>query len=137
MSTWLIGEAARPAPTRSVSVSSVSQNPPPVPPSVKAGRTTSGSPASAANARASDSDDTVREVGHRLTDAVEQRLEQAAILGRADRVQRRPQNAQPVAFDDAGVGQLDGQVESRLAAEGRQQPVRPLGGDDPLDDRRR
>ena len=55
-STWRIGEAARPPWTMRSSSSGVVTNPPPVPPSVYAGRTTSGSPISAANARAVSSD---------------------------------------------------------------------------------
>ncbi len=74
----------------------------------------------------------MREVGHRLTDSVQECLEQAAILSGADRLQRRPQHAQAVPLDDARVGKLDRQVEGGLPTERGQQSIRTLRGDDPL-----
>ena len=52
-STCEIGEALRPRPTTRASSSSVRTTPPPLPPSVKAGRTMNGSPISETAARAS------------------------------------------------------------------------------------
>ena len=62
-STWPIGETASPLPTTSTNCSSVAHSPPPVPPRVKAGRTTRGSPTSARNLRAPASESTVRDSG--------------------------------------------------------------------------
>ncbi len=62
-STWPIGEAARPEATVSVYCASLSQIPPPVPPRVKAGRTTRGSPSCSRNARPSAGEETVAEAG--------------------------------------------------------------------------
>ena len=61
-STWLIGESASPEVTVVASCSSVSQAPP-VPPSVNAGRTTTGSPILATNALASRNELTVCDSG--------------------------------------------------------------------------
>ena len=55
ISTWLIGLAASPPATIASNSSSVSAMPPPVPPSVYAGRTTSGRPSVASVSRASSS----------------------------------------------------------------------------------
>ena len=62
-STWPMGEAASPAATVSVYCASLSQTPPPVPPRVKAGRTTRGSPSRSRAARASTAEDTVADSG--------------------------------------------------------------------------
>ncbi len=62
-------------------------------------------------------------------------LEERAILGDLDRFDRRSQQLDAVAFEDAGLVEFDGEIEPGLAAEGRQQRVGPLAGDDRLDRR--
>ncbi len=68
-----------------------------------------------------------------LADPVEQVAERLAILGHPDRLERRPEQPDRMALEDAGIGHRRGQVERGLAAEPRQQPVRSLPGDDRLD----
>ena len=64
----------------------------------------------------------------------EQILEQLAVFGGADRLDGRAQDLHVVAFEDAAVGELDGQVEAGLAAEAGEQRVGPLAGDDQLEE---
>ena len=73
-------------------------------------------------------------VGFGFADFVEEGAEKIAIFGAADGFQRGAQQADVVAFQDAGVGQGHGEVESGLAAEGGEQAVGPLAGDDALQD---
>ena len=61
---------------------------------------------------------------------VQQLAESAAVLGRANRVERRAEHAHAVAIQHAGLVQRDRQVEPGLPAHGRQQPVGPLLLDD-------
>ena len=107
--------------------------PPPVPPSVNAGRTMAGSPISAE--RPLDVlvglDDPAR--GVRLADPVEQVAERLAVLGHVDGLEGRAQELDGVALEDAGPGQRRGQVERGLAAEPGEQALRLLPGDDRLD----
>ncbi len=71
---------------------------------------------------------------HRLADVGQHALEELAVLGLADGVQRRAQEAHAVAVEDAGVGQVHGQVEAGLAAQRGQEAVGPLALDDAGDD---
>ena len=113
--------------------------PPPVPPSVKAGRMIAGSPisASAASAEASRSasvaPSTITRRRVRLLDAVEQVAERLAVLGHADGLERRAEQLDVVALEDAGLGQRHRQVQRGLATEPGQQALRLLLGDDRLD----
>ena len=76
-------------------------------------------------------DDDARRV--RLADPVEQVAERLAVLGHPDRLERRAEEADRVALEDAGLGHRGRQVERGLAAEPGQQALRPLPGDDRLD----
>ena len=113
--------------------------PPPVPPSVKAGRTMAGRPIvverlvgrAVAHRLGRALDDRAR--GVRLADPVEQVAERLAVLGHPDRLERRAEEPDGVALEDAGVGHRRRQVERGLAAQPGQQAVRPLPGDDRLD----
>ncbi len=71
--------------------------------------------------------------GHRLADLQHPGLEQLAVFGHLDGLERRAQQLDAVLREHAGLGQLDRQVEPGLAAQGRQQRVGPLALDDPLD----
>src|SRR5215207_3078437 len=55
--------------------------------------------------------------------------ERQPVLGAPDRLDARAEQLDAVAVEHARLVQLDGQVESRLAAERRQEPVRPLALD--------
>ncbi len=58
---------------------------------------------------------------HRLADADEQLLEKLAVFGVADGLDGRAQSPDIVFIQDAGIGQLHGQVKPGLPAEGGQQ----------------
>ena len=128
--TWPIGLARRPARTRSRYAASVSTMPPPVPPSVNAGRTIAGRPIvverRSADAGAPSSrralDDAARRV--RLADPIEQVAERLAVLGHPDRLERRAQQPDAVPFEHAGLGEGRGEVERGLAAEAGEQALR-------------
>ena len=75
-----------------------------------------------------------RAVRHRLADVLQQLLEQLAVFGLADRLQRRAQQPHVVLVEHARVGEVDGEVQAGLAAQRRQQAVRPLALDDARDD---
>ncbi len=107
--------------------------PPPVPPSVNAGRTIAGSPISASATSTSSGVLDDPRGGVRLADPVEQVAERLAVLGHADRLERRPEQADRVALEDAGLGQGRREVEGGLAAKAGEQAVGPLPGDDRLD----
>jgi hypothetical protein len=72
--------------------------------------------------------------GNGLPDVDEKLLEGLAVLGLLDRAERRAEHPHAVALEDAGLGELHGEVEAGLATERREQAVRPLALDDPLDD---
>ena len=107
--------------------------PPPVPPSVNAGRTIAGSPIVVE--RDVDVlgllDDPRRRV--RLAEPVEQVAERLAVLGHPDRLERRAEEADRVAVEDARLGHGGREVERGLAAEAGQQALGLLRGDDGLD----
>ena len=69
---------------------------------------------------------TIDALGDRLADALQQLLEQLAVLGLLDRLERRAEQPDVVLLEDARVGELRRQVEAGLAAERRQQAIRPL-----------
>jgi hypothetical protein len=68
--------------------------------------------------------------GDGLADRDHRILEARAILGKSDRIDRCAEQIETVAFDRAVVGQLDREVEARLAAEARQERVRTFALDD-------
>ena len=74
-------------------------------------------------------DDAVR---HRQPGRAHRVTELQPILGPPDRLEVGADQLDPEAVEHAGLGELDGEVERRLAAERRQQRVGPLL----LDDRR-
>ncbi len=76
-------------------------------------------------------DDVAGRIG--LADPVEQVAEQLSILGHLDRLERRADQPDVVLLEDSGLGQGHGQVEPGLAAQARQETLRPLFGDDLLD----
>ena len=76
-------------------------------------------------------DDRARRV--RLADPVEQVAERLAVLGHPDGLERRAEQPDRVALEDAGVGQRGRQVERGLAAQAGEQALGPLLGDDRLD----
>ena len=76
-------------------------------------------------------DDGARGIG--LADPVEQVAERLAVLGHPDRLERRAEEPDGVAFEDARIGHRGREVQRRLAAEARQQPVGALLRDDRLD----
>ena len=75
-------------------------------------------------------------LGHRQAGGGHRRPEERAVLGRADRVQVGADQLDRVLAEDAALRQLDREVQRRLAAEGGEERVRPLAGDD-LGQRRR
>ncbi len=133
--TWPTGLAAIPRGGDAMQVCSrVNAVPPPVPPRVKAGRMMSGRPISSAK-RVGVLDVAGHDaVGDRLADALEQLLEELAVFGRADRLDRRAQDLDVVAVQDAAIGQRDGEVEAGLATEAGEQGVGPFAVDDELEE---
>ena len=77
-------------------------------------------------------DGTVR--GLRLADVVEEVAKELAVFGLSDSLQGSAQQPDVVAVQHPGVVQGHGQVEARLAAQGGQDALGPLLGDDALDD---
>src|SRR5699024_3076890 len=75
--------------------------------------------------------DPARRVG--LVDAIEQVAERLAVLGHADRLERRAEQPDVVPLEDAGVGQRHREVEGGLTAESGEESLRTLPGDDRLD----
>ena len=72
-------------------------------------------------------DDALR---HREAGSGHRGPEERAVLGRADCVQVGADQLDPVLGQDAALGQLDGEVQRGLAAEGGEERVRLLAGDD-------
>ena len=68
--------------------------------------------------------------GHRLANIGKKLPEEVPVLRLAYGLQRGAQQPHVVAIQDAGVGQINGQVEPGLTAQGRQDPVGPLAGYD-------
>ena len=134
--TWPIGLARSPARTRSRYAASVSTMPPPVPPSVKAGRTMAGRPISrerATLARPRRRPSTIQRRRVRLADPVEQVAERLAVLGHLDRLERRPEQADRVALEDAGLGQGVARFSAVWPPRPASRPSGSLLGDDRLD----
>ncbi len=71
--------------------------------------------------------------GVRLADPIEQVAERLAVLGHPDGLERRAQQLDVVALEDAGLREGHRQVERRLATEAGQQALGLLAGDDRLD----
>ena len=68
----------------------------------------------------------------RLVDPIEQVAERLAVLGHADRLEWRPEEADVVAFEDTCLREGRGQVEGRLPAEPGEKAFRLLARDDGL-----
>ena len=127
-----IGEAERPRRTACSSSSRVRAMPPPHPPSVYAGRTTTGKPSWATICSASCCVETISLRGVvRPASAIVWR-KRSRSSARAIASYARPDQLHAVALERAVLGQCLRQVQRRLAAERREQGVRLLL----LDDRR-
>ncbi len=107
--------------------------PPPVPPSVNAGRTIAGRPIS----RSACLDVLGRlddpRWGVRLPDPIEQVTERLAVLRHPYRLERRSEQADVVPLEDAGLRERRREVQGGLATETGEHAVRALLGDDGLD----
>ena len=67
---------------------------------------------------------------HRLAQRLAQLLEQLAVLGALDRLERRAQDFDLALFQNALLGQLHGEVQARLSAQPRDDGVGALEADD-------
>ena len=67
---------------------------------------------------------------HRLAQRLAQLLEQLAVLGALDRLERRAQNFDLALFQNALLGQLHGEIQTRLSAQPRDDGVGTLEADD-------
>ena len=95
--------------------------PPPEPPRVKLGRMTTGKPILPAKARPSrDVADQLR-LGHVEADLVHRVFEEQAVFGFLDGFELGADEFDAVLLEDAGVGEIDGEVEGGLAADGGQE----------------
>jgi hypothetical protein len=74
--------------------------------------------------------------GHVEADAPHRGLEEVAVFGALDRVDLRADELAAVLLEDAGLGEVEREVQPRLAADRRQHRVGSLGGDDALEDSR-
>ena len=129
ISTWPIGDAARPPATIRSKSASVRAIPPPRPPSVNAGRMISGSPKASSAARACARSVAIVLRAVRRPASLHRGVEQLAVLGAADRVVGRADQLDAEALERAVLVQRLGEVERGLAAQRRQQRVRPLALD--------
>ncbi len=69
----------------------------------------------------------------RLPDPIEQVPERLPILGHPDGLERRPEQPDVMALEDAGPGEVHRHVQGRLATETGEQALRLLAGDDRFD----
>ncbi len=106
----------------------------PVPPRVKLGRTTQGRPISCTTRRASSRLLTVWPRRHFQADPLHGRLELVARFGLGDHRGVGADHLDAVLLQHAVMVQVHRQVQARLAAEGGQQGVGPLGLDHLGDD---
>ena len=111
--------------------------PPPTPPSVNDGRMTSGKPSVLRELARLGEGARETALRHVEADRPHRVLEELAVFGDLDRLDRRADQLDAVLLEDAGLGQVDREVERGLAADGRQQGVRALALDDRLEDLRR
>ena len=130
MRIWPIGEAAIPRAAMRRNSSSVRAMPPPWPPRVKAGRTMIGSPISIERGLGLLGRGGDRAARHAQTGAGHRLAEAVAVLGPVDRVVVGADQLDAVALERAVVVEHAGEVQRRPAAEGGQQRVRALLGDD-------
>ena len=100
---------------------------------MKAGLTTTSQPTAVDESEAVRQRVDHRALGHRLPDGADQVSEAAAILGRAHRGQGRAQDPDLVSVQHPGVVEADRQVEAGLSAQGRQERVGAVLGDDPFE----
>ena len=97
--------------------------PPPWPPSVNAGRRITGRDRPSGTSSGDGHD---RRLGHAQPRREHGVAEALAVLGAPDDVDRRADQLDAEVVEDALLGELDGEVESGLAAHRRQQRVGPL-----------
>jgi hypothetical protein len=71
--------------------------------------------------------------GYLEADAIHRLAEEAAVFRLADGLYGGPEQLDAVVVEDARLVQLDGEVERRLAAEGREEGVGAFAADDLLD----
>ena len=69
-------------------------------------------------------------VGHLQADFAHGVAEELTVLGQVNGLEPGADQLHPVLVEDAGLGELDRQVEAGLTAQGRQQRVRALLFDD-------
>ena len=100
--------------------------PPPRPPSVNAGRTTAGTGQPSTLSR----EVTTTLSGDRQAGGLHRSPEERAVLGRPDRVEIGPDQLDSVLGEHAVLGELDREVERRLAAERGEERVGSLARDD-------
>ena len=91
---------------------------------------TSGKPSVWASSIASGSVSRQTALRHVEADRAHRVLEQLAVFGHLDGLDRRADQLDAVLLERAGVGEIDGEVERGLAADGRQDRVGPLLLDD-------
>ena len=121
----MIGLSRSPRSTIARSSASVSAKPPPWPPSVKAGRTTAGA---GIGAELVDRGDDLR-LRCPQPAALDGVPEQRPVLGPADHVDARADQLDAELVEDARLGELDREVERRLAAERRQERIGALAAE--------
>ena len=127
-----MGLAARPCAIRSRASTSSMAKPPPPPPRVKAGRTTTGALRCRTKASPSSIDSTtaLSGTGSPMPVTSERKPPRSSAARTAAR--GVPSTRTPYRSRIAGVIQGHGQVEPGLAAQGREQRIRPVLGDHPL-----
>ena len=106
--------------------------PVPLPPRMKLGRTMMGKPISVGDLLGLAQRVREARTRHLEPDALHGGLELVTILRGGDRLGPGPDDLDPVALEHAELDELHGEVERRLPAKGRQQGVRPLLLNDPL-----
>ena len=131
--SW-VGDSARPFCTIRRKSAAVRATPPPDPPIVNDGRTTSGRLISFAIASASASERARAERRHLRADLEHRLLEEVAVLGQAHGVLVGADQLHVALLEHAPLGQRERQVDGGLPADGRQDRVRPLAVDDPLEE---
>ena len=111
--------------------------PPPTPPIVNDGRMIDGKPVRATAAIASSSVLTTADAGVSMPISVIASRNSCRSSATLIASTEAPISFTPYFVEDAVLGELDGEVERGLAADGRQQRVRPLALDDLARRRRR
>src|SRR5579883_2522818 len=129
INTCPMGLAERPDSAMRANSARVRATPPPVPPSVNAGRTTTGRPISPAKLSASSSVVTVLLGGTAMPRSSSNCLK-SSVLRLVNGGERRAQQFNVELIQHARLGERDRQIEASLPAERRQQTIRALAFDD-------